>query len=195
MQETPKFTRFYWGATLTFTDGTSFYKLYHQPVKAIASIQLAPTRYTKIVDLELIPGFAEDPIWIDSMRKIKNVPWPQEPVILITVVTVMLNWLPSTRMNFLMCSFAHISTTICWSTWTTRNASMKSVQSTSCRIPQLGRSRYLTRIRTKLSSRLTIQLPWSQLTVWNGSTYFEGRKSLPDPIPRRIRQGAECSLF
>lgn len=29
----------------------SFYELYHQPVQAFASIQLAPTRYTKVVNL------------------------------------------------------------------------------------------------------------------------------------------------
>ncbi|CAJ1227229.1 carboxylate--amine ligase [Levilactobacillus zymae] len=62
----------------------SFYDLYHQPVQAFASIQLAPTRYTKVVNLELIPGFDEDPVWIETMRKLKeryaNHP---EPVILI----------------------------------------------------------------------------------------------------------------
>ncbi|WP_367294705.1 carboxylate--amine ligase [Levilactobacillus yonginensis] len=62
----------------------SFYELYHEPVQAFASIQLAPTRYTKVVNLELIPGFDEDPVWIESMRKLKeryaNHP---EPVILI----------------------------------------------------------------------------------------------------------------
>lgn len=34
----------------------SFYELYHKPVKAFAEIELAPTRFTKIVDLELIDG-------------------------------------------------------------------------------------------------------------------------------------------
>lgn len=62
----------------------SFYDLYHEPVQAFASIQLAPTRYTKIVNLELIPGFDEDPVWIETMRKLKaRYADHPEPVILI----------------------------------------------------------------------------------------------------------------
>ncbi|WP_054645484.1 carboxylate--amine ligase [Secundilactobacillus oryzae] len=62
----------------------SFYELYGKPVKAFASIQLAPTRFTKVVDLELIDGFDEDPVWIESMREIKKCYADHdEPVILI----------------------------------------------------------------------------------------------------------------
>ncbi|WP_283678305.1 carboxylate--amine ligase [Lentilactobacillus sp. Marseille-Q4993] len=50
----------------------SLYEVYGRPVKAIAEAELAPTRFTKIVDLELIDGFSEDPTWIESMRKIKE---------------------------------------------------------------------------------------------------------------------------
>lgn len=39
----------------------SFYELYRKPVKAFAEIELAPTRFTKIVDLELIDGFSSNP--------------------------------------------------------------------------------------------------------------------------------------
>ncbi|PAK83967.1 carboxylate--amine ligase [Lentilactobacillus parakefiri] len=62
----------------------SLYEIYGKPVKAFAQTQLAPTRFTKIVDLELIPGFSEDPVWIKSMKQIKNrYANHQEPVILI----------------------------------------------------------------------------------------------------------------
>ncbi|USS86771.1 carboxylate--amine ligase [Fructilactobacillus cliffordii] len=62
----------------------SFYELNGKPVRAIAQKRLAPTRYSKIVDLTFIPGFSEDPAWINAMRKLKqeyaNHP---EPVLLI----------------------------------------------------------------------------------------------------------------
>ncbi|WP_268913305.1 carboxylate--amine ligase [Lentilactobacillus sp. SPB1-3] len=62
----------------------SLYEIYGQPVKAFAQAQLAPTRFTKIVDLELIDGFSEDPIWINEMMKIKDrYSDHEEPVILI----------------------------------------------------------------------------------------------------------------
>ncbi|GAF35293.1 carboxylate--amine ligase [Lentilactobacillus farraginis] len=62
----------------------SLYDIYGKPVKAFAEVSLAPTRYTKIVDLELIPGFSEDPVWINEMQKIKQrYADHQEPVILI----------------------------------------------------------------------------------------------------------------
>lgn len=62
----------------------SLYEVYGKPVKAFAQTQLAPTRFTKIVDLELIPGFSEDPVWINTMRKIKSrYADHKEPVILI----------------------------------------------------------------------------------------------------------------
>ena len=62
----------------------SLYDVYGKPVKAFAQVSLAPTRYTKIVDLELIPGFSEDPTWINEMMKIKQrYAGHKEPVILI----------------------------------------------------------------------------------------------------------------
>lgn len=62
----------------------SFYELYHQPVKAIADHELAPTRYTKIVDVTLVPGFSEDPVWIETMLQLKEEYRNHlEPVILI----------------------------------------------------------------------------------------------------------------
>ncbi|MCK8624254.1 carboxylate--amine ligase [Apilactobacillus sp. M161] len=62
----------------------SLYEKYHKPVKAYAEVRLAPTRYTKIVDLTTIPGFSEDPKWIEEMRELKKVyASHKEPVILI----------------------------------------------------------------------------------------------------------------
>lgn len=62
----------------------SFYEMYHEPVKAYASQELAPTRFTKIVDLELIPGFSEDPGFITEMLKLKEIYRDSDgPVILI----------------------------------------------------------------------------------------------------------------
>ncbi|USS85219.1 carboxylate--amine ligase [Fructilactobacillus myrtifloralis] len=62
----------------------SFYALYGQPVRAIAEQQLAPTRFSKIVDLTLVPGFSEDPAWITEMKKLKQeYASHNEPVILI----------------------------------------------------------------------------------------------------------------
>ncbi|AQW21921.1 carboxylate--amine ligase [Lentilactobacillus curieae] len=62
----------------------SLYEIYGQPVKAFAQAQLAPTRFAKIVDLELIDGFSEDPVWINEMMKIKErYADHEEPVILI----------------------------------------------------------------------------------------------------------------
>ena len=48
----------------------SFYEINGRRVKAYAEEQLAPTRFTNIVDVHIIPGFAEDPVFIESMRKI-----------------------------------------------------------------------------------------------------------------------------
>ena len=49
-----------------------FMKCFINRSKAFAQRELAPTRFTKIVDLELIDGFAEDPVWIEEMLKIKR---------------------------------------------------------------------------------------------------------------------------
>ena len=50
----------------------SFYEMFHKPVKAFAQRELAPTRFTKIVDLELIDGFAEDPVWVRPSNLTSN---------------------------------------------------------------------------------------------------------------------------
>lgn len=62
----------------------AFHELYGGTVKAYADIQLAPTRYTKILSLTLHPGFSEDPVFIEKMREIaKEYQNHDEPVILI----------------------------------------------------------------------------------------------------------------
>ncbi|GAA6113279.1 carboxylate--amine ligase [Apilactobacillus apinorum] len=62
----------------------SLYEKYQTPVKAYAERSLAPTRFTKIIDLTLIDGFSEDPVWINSMLELKKeYATHSEPVILI----------------------------------------------------------------------------------------------------------------
>ncbi|WP_283812382.1 carboxylate--amine ligase [Lentilactobacillus laojiaonis] len=62
----------------------SLYEVYGKKVKAFAEIELAPTRFSNIIDLELIPGFSEDPQWIEAMRDIKKrYQDHDEPVVLI----------------------------------------------------------------------------------------------------------------
>ena len=62
----------------------SFNEAYGIKVKALADIQLAATRYSKIVDVEIHHGFSADPTFMDVMHKkmeiYKN---HKEPVILI----------------------------------------------------------------------------------------------------------------
>lgn len=62
----------------------AFHDLYGETVKAYAETQLAPTRYTKILDLTLFSGFSEDPVFIEKMREIAKIyDKHDEPVILI----------------------------------------------------------------------------------------------------------------
>ncbi|HBK6650952.1 TPA: hypothetical protein LND31_003091, partial [Enterococcus faecium] len=42
----------------------SFNEAYGKICQAYASDQLAPTRYSKIVNVEVIPGFDKDPVFI-----------------------------------------------------------------------------------------------------------------------------------
>lgn len=84
-ETTPKFTPILLGSDFNvYGMARSFYELYGQPVTAYAAQELAPTRFTKIVDVHLIPGFSEDPVFFDEMKKLveeyKN---HEEPVILI----------------------------------------------------------------------------------------------------------------
>ena len=63
----------------------SFNEAYGIKVKALADSQLAATRYSKIVSVELHQGFSEDPTFIEVMREqMKIYQDHQEPVILIS---------------------------------------------------------------------------------------------------------------
>lgn len=48
----------------------SFYEINGQKVQAFAGAELSPTRFTKIMDVKIISGFSEDPVFIDAMRNI-----------------------------------------------------------------------------------------------------------------------------
>lgn len=62
----------------------SFNEAYGIKVKAMADVQLAATRYSKIVDVELHHGFSADPTFMDVMRKKMEIYKDhKEPVILI----------------------------------------------------------------------------------------------------------------
>lgn len=62
----------------------AFHEVYGGAVQAYAAAQLAPTRFTKIVNLTINPGFSEDPVFIEKMREIAKVYADhEEPVILI----------------------------------------------------------------------------------------------------------------
>ena len=62
----------------------SFNEAYGIRVKALADVQLAATRYSKIVDVELHHGFSVDPTFMDVMRKKMEIYKDhKEPVILI----------------------------------------------------------------------------------------------------------------
>ena len=48
----------------------SFYQQYGIKSIAYGVMHMAPTRYTKLVDVHVIEGFNEDPVFIETMRKI-----------------------------------------------------------------------------------------------------------------------------
>ena len=62
----------------------SFHEAYGIKVKTLAAGHLAATRYSKIVDVEVHPGFEDDPTFINVMRsKMIEYQDHSEPVILI----------------------------------------------------------------------------------------------------------------
>ncbi|MGX6993079.1 carboxylate--amine ligase [Vagococcus penaei] len=48
----------------------SFYELTNKPVRVIASDILAPTQHAKILDMEVVPNFDTDPVFINKMREV-----------------------------------------------------------------------------------------------------------------------------
>lgn len=83
---TPKFTPLLLGSDINvYGMARSFYEQYGEKVKAVAGVQFAPTRYSKIIDIDLRPGFNEDPVFITEMRKLAKVYQNHsEPVILVS---------------------------------------------------------------------------------------------------------------
>jgi D-aspartate ligase len=82
---TKKFTPILLGSDINvYGMARSFNEAYGIKVHALADTQLAATRYSKIVDVELHRGFAEDPKFMEIMRKKMELYQDhQEPVILI----------------------------------------------------------------------------------------------------------------
>ncbi|MDN6028543.1 MAG: carboxylate--amine ligase [Lactobacillus sp.] len=82
---TVKFTPILLGSDINvYGMARSFHELYGIKVKALADAQLAATRYSKIVDVELHHGFSADPEFMTVMREqIKQYENHEEPVILI----------------------------------------------------------------------------------------------------------------
>ncbi len=82
---TKKFTPILLGSDINvYGMARSFNEAYGIKVKAMADVQLAATRYSKIVDVELHHGFSADPTFMDVMRKKMEIYKDHnEPVILI----------------------------------------------------------------------------------------------------------------
>ncbi|KRL63256.1 carboxylate--amine ligase [Lactobacillus psittaci] len=82
---TTKFTPVLLGSDINvYGMARSFHEAYGIKVEAWASVQLAATRYSKIVDVKTYPGFSEDPEFIKVMRqKVEEYKNHEEPVILI----------------------------------------------------------------------------------------------------------------
>lgn len=83
---TTKFTPILLGSDINvYGMARSFHELTGEKIQAIASVQYAPTRFSKIVEVELHAGFNEDPVFIETMRQIaKRYENHQEPVILVS---------------------------------------------------------------------------------------------------------------
>lgn len=82
---TKKFTPILLGSDINvYGMARSFNEAYGIRVKALADAQLAATRYSKIVDVELHHGFSADPTFMDVMhKKMEIYKDHKEPVILI----------------------------------------------------------------------------------------------------------------
>lgn len=85
MQKHPKFTVVLLGSDFNvYGMARSLYEKYRTPIQAYAQVQYTPTKDTKIVHVKTIPGFAKDPVWINTMMKLKQqYAKHPEPVILI----------------------------------------------------------------------------------------------------------------
>ncbi len=61
----------------------SFHEITNKPVRTIASASIAPTKYTDILTIEVVPNFDTDPTFIETMREVaKGYKDAKAPVIL-----------------------------------------------------------------------------------------------------------------
>lgn len=81
----PKFTPILLGSDINvYGMARSFHEAYGIKVKAFGAAQLAATRFSNIVDVEINEGFGEDPVFFEVMKKkIKEYADHTEPVIMI----------------------------------------------------------------------------------------------------------------
>lgn len=71
MADLPNFTPILLGSDMNvYGMARSFHELTNKTVDIYARLQLAPTRFSKIVNVHLIDNFDSDPTFIESMRKI-----------------------------------------------------------------------------------------------------------------------------
>lgn len=71
MSENQSFTPVLLGSDMNvYGMARSFHELTGQVVDVYAKVQLAPTRFSKIVNVHLIPDFDSDPTFIEHMTKI-----------------------------------------------------------------------------------------------------------------------------
>ncbi|NVY96411.1 carboxylate--amine ligase [Lactobacillus sp. DCY120] len=86
-QSLPQFTPLILGSDINaYGFARSFYEITHQPVQAYAEEALAPTKYSKIIDLHLQAGFKEDPGFMTKMRELmRQYADHLEPVILLAM--------------------------------------------------------------------------------------------------------------
>lgn len=62
----------------------SFYELQEKRVDVYAAGWLSPIRYSSIMNVKIIPGFNTDPVFIETMRQLKNDVTDNEKVILVS---------------------------------------------------------------------------------------------------------------
>lgn len=71
MNEKQKFVPILLGSDINvYGMSRSFHEAYGIVSEAYAGLQLAPTKYSKIVNVHVVPGFDKDPVFMDKMREL-----------------------------------------------------------------------------------------------------------------------------
>lgn len=71
MNENQKFVPILLGSDINvYGMARSFHEAYGIVSEAYAGLQLAPTKYSKIVNVHVVPGFDKDPVFIEQMREL-----------------------------------------------------------------------------------------------------------------------------